>query len=143
MNDDDRKIEFSFNANQSNDRHGEWLSSVEERVGNLADLNPRPYWGYDDIYAKARSKIYNTFFSLCNHKIEENREFFHFNEFYELSEFTQNKFLNCVREGLIAVDFDARTGHNHGTKFRMQSNAFPELFERVRSIFPQRLEGYF
>lgn len=32
--------------------------------------------------------------------------------------------------GNILVDFDARTGHNHGTKFRMRQNCLPNLYEK-------------
>jgi len=30
--------------------------------------------------------------------------------------------------------FDARTGHNHGTKFRLRQDKFHELYEDVQSI---------
>lgn len=30
---------------------------------------------------------------------------------------------------MYLVDFDARTGHNHGTKFRMRQNCLPDLYE--------------
>ena len=32
------------------------------------------------------------------------------------------------------VDFDARTGHNHGTKFRMRQNCLPNLYEESQVI---------
>jgi hypothetical protein len=34
----------------------------------------------------------------------------------------------------ILVDFDARTGHNHGTKFRMRQDALPMLYEKTTII---------
>ena len=36
--------------------------------------------------------------------------------------------------GNILVDFDARTGHNHGTKFRMRQNCLPNLYEKATTI---------
>jgi len=39
-----------------------------------------------------------------------------------------------MEEGLILVDFDARTGHNHGTKFRMRQNSLPMLYEKATVI---------
>ena len=36
--------------------------------------------------------------------------------------------------GNILVDFDARTGHNHGTKFRMRQNCLAKLYETVTVI---------
>lgn len=38
------------------------------------------------------------------------------------------------KEGNILIDFDTRTGHNHGTKFRIRQNAIPMLYEKVMHI---------
>ena len=32
------------------------------------------------------------------------------------------------------IDFDARTGHNHGTKFRLKNGVLPELYDDVEVI---------
>jgi len=32
------------------------------------------------------------------------------------------------------VDFDARTGHNHGTKFRLHQNKLPLLYKNVIEV---------
>jgi len=42
--------------------------------------------------------------------------------------------LKALEEGKILVDFDARTGHNHGTKFRMKQNYLPVLYEKSTII---------
>ena len=39
-----------------------------------------------------------------------------------------------MEDGKVLVDFDARTGHNHGTKFRMRQDALPMLYEKVIDI---------
>ena len=36
---------------------------------------------------------------------------------------TREMFLDLIEAGGIYVDFDARTGHNHGTKFRLRPAA--------------------
>lgn len=51
-----------------------------------------------------------------------------------LREFSIEKFVNGLREGFVLVDFDARTGHNHGTKFRLRQNRLPDLYESVEEI---------
>ncbi|WP_197702135.1 MvaI/BcnI family restriction endonuclease [Candidatus Desulfovibrio trichonymphae] len=33
-----------------------------------------------------------------------------------------------MEDGKIFVDFDARTQHNHGTKFRISQKYIPELY---------------
>lgn len=51
-----------------------------------------------------------------------------------LQKFSLDKFINAIEEGFILVDFDARTGHNHGTKFRLRQDKMPELYEEVKKI---------
>lgn len=48
-----------------------------------------------------------------------------------LKTFSKERFLDAIECGDIFVDFDARTGHNHGTRFRFKNNKFPELYEEV------------
>lgn len=51
-----RKILISFDAKSVDPRHGDWLKSVKKRVG-LCELNPQPYWGFDDLEHKALEKL--------------------------------------------------------------------------------------
>jgi len=51
-----------------------------------------------------------------------------------LSNLSLDKFLEAIEENKILVDFDARTRHNHGTKFRMRQNALPDLYENIEEI---------
>ncbi|MBQ9629569.1 MAG: hypothetical protein IJP97_05260 [Synergistaceae bacterium] len=48
--------------------------------------------------------------------------------------FSLKKFLLNITDGNILIDFDARTGHNHGTKFRIKQSAIPLLYEDVMYI---------
>jgi hypothetical protein len=134
MNDDTKRIEFSFNAEKVSEKHYEWLEWVKERVGPLDEIDPQPHWDYDEIYTLAQLKIKNTFLVLCQHKYEGNHEYFEFDELYELTELSKDKFLDCIRNGIIAIDFDARTGHNHGTKFRIRRSNLTKLYDSVREI---------
>lgn len=36
--------------------------------------------------------------------------------------------------GAIQIDFDARTGHNHGTKFRLKQGSYKDLFQHVEEF---------
>ena len=42
--------------------------------------------------------------------------------------------MEAIEKGDIFIDFDARTGHNHGTKFRFKNNRLPELYEEVEEV---------
>ena len=128
-----RKILISFDAKSADIRHKKWLELVKKRTG-LGELNPQPYWGFDDLEHKAGTKLLNTFYVQAEVKIEGKKEFYHYTKIMMLQKFCFEGFLKALDEGKILVDFDARTGHNHGTKFRMRQNALPMLYERQNII---------
>lgn len=138
VEDRQRKIVFSFDAAQVDaKRHRAWLDAIRKSVG-LGEINPQPYWGFDDVMYKAGTKLKNAFFVLAATKRENTAtgrsEFFHYNEAYALSSFSFARFLERIRCGDVFVDFDARTGHDHGTKFRVRRNLLPEFYERCERI---------
>jgi hypothetical protein len=138
LDDEKQHVKISFNVNTVSVQHSEWLNSVKERVG-LGELNPQPYWGYDDLGHKAGAKLTNVFLVGANRKTtNENgiqRELFYYDSCLMLSHFSAKRFLNLLAEGAIYVDFDARTGHNHGTKFRIRNNRLPDLYDNVAEVF--------
>lgn len=124
-----RKILISFDAGSVDVRHKRWLESVKKRVG-LGELNPQPYWGFDDLAHKAGTKLLNTFYVQAEVKKIRGREHYRYTQIMMLQKFSFDGFLKALEEGKIFTDFDARTGHNHGTKFRMKQDALPMLYEK-------------
>lgn len=51
-----------------------------------------------------------------------------------LQKFSFEGFLNAIETAKVLVDFDARSGHNHGTKFRLRQNCLPMLYEKATVI---------
>jgi len=51
-----------------------------------------------------------------------------------LKGFSQSKFIAAIEAGNLLVDFDARSGHNHGTKFRLRQNCMPEIYETAEKL---------
>lgn len=128
-----RKILISFDSNEVSLKHKEWLDSVKRRT-DLSELDPQPYWGFDDLYHKAGTKLLNCFYVKARVKKEGDREYYCYEKILMLEKFTFDKFLEAIENGVILIDFDARTGHNHGTKFRMRQYKLPELYECVTVI---------
>jgi hypothetical protein len=129
-----QKIRFVFDHTQvktNNPEIAAWLNSVETRIG-LGPITPEPYWGLDDLRYAIGSKISNCFYVVADNKIEERHEFFLYKELYILSGFSFEKFIKCIEDGAILIDFDARTGHNHGTKFRLRQGHWKELYSNVK-----------
>lgn len=129
----ERKILISFDPKRVDKRHADWLKQVKKRVG-FDELNPQPYWGFDDLEHKAGTKLLNTFYVQAEVEIRRKKEFYRYTKAMMLQKFSFEGFLKALEEGKILVDFDARTGHNHGTKFRMRQDCLPMLYERATTI---------
>jgi hypothetical protein len=130
------KVRFVFNASEANIENpviNEWLRSVSSRVG-LGPINPEPYWGFEDLKYAVGSKIKNCFYVVADRKIMDGHEYFLYEKLFILSGFSFDNFLRCIENGDILIDFDARTGHNHGTKFRLKQGCWAALFSSVIEI---------
>lgn len=130
---DNRRVVISFDASKVAPKHRAWLESVERRAG-LAELTPQPYWGFDDLAHKAGTKLLNCFYVQADVKKIDGVEYYHYNRVLLLQTFSFDGFMNELLKGNVLVDFDARTGHNHGTKFRIKQNCLPALYEKVIDI---------
>ena len=131
---DHEKIKFHFNPEKINkEKHGEWVIGLEENF-LIKELDPEPYWGFRDLMYKAGTKLKNAFYVLAENKYIEKDEYFYFSDVYILKEFNFDCFIKCIEEGNILIDYDARTGHNHGTKFRIKQNLWPKLYKSVEKV---------
>ena len=128
-----QKITISFDSSRVSDLHRDWLDNVRNRIG-LDELDPQPYWGFDDLANKAGTKLLNCFYVQAEVKKQDSREFYKYSKVMMLQKFNFDGFLSQIEEGNILIDFDARTGHNHGTKFRMRQNCLPNLYEKATVI---------
>ncbi len=133
INREERKILISFDYQSVSRRHNDWLKSVELKTG-LDELNPQPYWGFDDLFHKAGTKLINCFYVQAQVKKENNKEYFMYDKVLMLQKFSIDKFVSALENNDVLVDFDARTGHNHGTKFRIRQNRLPDLYDIVTEI---------
>jgi len=127
------KILISFDSNAVDEKHSNWLKTVKNRVG-LAELSPQPYWGFADLGHKAGTKLLNCFYIQARTKKERGREYFSYEKIFILTKFSIDAFISAIDKGYLYIDFDARTGHNHGTKFRLRQNKLPELYENVQTV---------
>lgn len=143
VNDVERKIEIMFDSSKTSPDHAEWLGKVKEKVGNTADFEIRPYWGFDDLFHKAGTKLINCFYVRADVRKERvngrNKTFFLYDYVLKLSHFDQGKFIDAIRNGKIYIDFDARTHHNHGTKVRIHFNDIPLLYRDAEVVLDERV----
>jgi len=136
------QVRFVFNfseADQTNLEILAWLSSVETRIG-LGRIQPEPYWGFDDLKYAIGTKIRNCFYVIADTRVENKHEYFRYESLYLLAEFSFDKFLKCIEDGYVLIDFDARTGHNHGTKFRLRQGHWTDLYASVQKVISRNVE---
>ncbi len=83
---------------------------------------------------KAGTKLLNCFYVQAEVKKVRGKEFYKYTKVMMLQKFNFEGFLKGLEEAKVLVDFDARTGHNHGTKFRMREDALPMLYDKITVI---------
>jgi hypothetical protein len=135
----EQRVLISFDPASVASHHAAWLASVGEQVG-LGELDPQPYWGFADLEHKAGTKLLNAFYVQAEVKIEGGQEYYWYTKAMMLERFSFPAFLSALEQGKVLVDFDARSGHNHGTKFRLRQDCLPMLYEKTTVIVP-REEG--
>jgi hypothetical protein len=127
------RVLVSFDPAYVDQRHEAWLRTVEQRVG-LGEIDPQPYWGFDDLRNKAGTKLLNCFYVRAEVMKQGGEEFFRYSTIAVLKGFDLERLLCGLEEGYVYVDFDARTGHNHGTKFRLRQGKLPALYTEILEV---------
>src|SRR3972149_5422341 len=127
------EIKQSEKAKASKPEIKEWLKMVEMNRG-LGLLNPDPYWGFDDLMYVFGSKLKNCFYVVADTKKVDDQEYFRYLRLNVLSGFSFEKMIDQLELGNAYVDFDARTRHNHGTKFRIKQRFVPSVYEHCQVI---------
>lgn len=115
--------------------HEEWLESVKSRVG-LGPLNPVPYWPIKILEDRTRAKLTNVIFieaDVRGTKSDPTRSF-KYSAAYLLRDFSFKSFLNAIEKGYVFIDYDARTHHNHGTKFRIHNYDWKQIYDYVERL---------
>lgn len=79
-----RKVVISFNSCAVAPRHEEWLETVNKRVG-LGEIEPQPYWGFDDLANKAGTKL--LFLCSCINQKREKTGVFQIFSNYDITRF--------------------------------------------------------
>jgi hypothetical protein len=122
-----------FNRLQIDARHASWLNEVDSR-GGLGQLEPQPYWTFKDLFLKASTKLLNAFFVEAEARKDQGDEYFRLNRLLVLQSLDLNRFVGALENGAILIDFDARSHHNHGTKFRIRQDSIPGVYRYVDTI---------
>ncbi len=129
-----RRIVISFSFDDIKPEHDGWKTYLLNSGRNVLDGNYVPYWGFDDVFHKVGTKLGNCFHIIAEASKEKDGEYFRYSEIRMLSGFSIDRFIEAIKQGYVYIDFDARTGHNHGTKFRINREKMHLLYENVKII---------
>ncbi len=127
-----RTVDILLNPELAGVRHKLWQTAVKAHHGDKEKTVAS--WLFDELQTKCVGKIRNTIYVVADSKIVKGQEMFKYEKIELLEDFAFNNFLRGLIEGNILIDFDARTGHNHGTKFRIKQNNWPVLFSKITEL---------
>jgi hypothetical protein len=113
--------------------HPDWFESVRARVG-LQPLDPAPFWPLQLLKNRTESKLKNVLFVSAHVKKVDEVKNFKYDTAYLLRNFRFERFLSAIDGGFIYIDYDARTGHNHGTKFRIRDTDWDRIYDFVERL---------
>lgn len=134
VDDENERIIVKFSPETIGNEVNDWKNELIENGKIEYDKDYMPYWGFYDLYHKAGVKLGNCFYIIADVKKEDGEYFFKYSDIMQLSGFSLEKFLLNIKERNIFVDFDARTGHNHGTKFRIIQSSIPLLYDNITRV---------
>ncbi len=121
---------FYFNV----DRQRELILLMNENEKNVI-----AEWSIYVITGKFMTKLDRLIMILADSKIENDREYFHFNEAYLLENPTPQKFIQAFEQNEILIDIrmHLKTSggvRNHGTAFRITEKNLVNLYEKRKQL---------
>lgn len=132
--DDEKSVRIVFSLKEvSVEKHGRWREGVIEKTSGI--LSPEPYWDTATLSEVLHRKMKNCIFVVADTRKEQGRNMFRYAEIHVLSHISVSRFLAATRAGNVLIDFDARTRHNHGTKFRARDmDTLAGLYESAKLL---------
>lgn len=133
INTAERKVEIIFDPEKvDKERHSGWLKKVLKH--HNSGVKVLAFWKFDDLHKKCVGKIKNTIYVIADSREVDGQEEFKYEKIELLEDFSFNNIIRTLWNGIMFIDFDARTGHNHGTKFRIKQINWPALFSKITEV---------
>ena len=109
--------------------------SFEEKRGRS---DPIPHWPRDELKRRLEKKRPNTVYvHAVSRKSGSGYEEFRYDQAAVYEGIDWDKIFGGLSSGQVRVDFDARTRHNHGTKFRIRQGNLNQFYaNRVKMFGP-------
>jgi hypothetical protein len=129
--------------------YGSWKSQIQpvqldivasnEKVSVMCDGEEVSHWDSNNLIAAASQKLRNMMLVFARDNCDGTVSFLSANL---LENFQPFGFLKAIQDGIVAIEWDARTNpnkdsvRNHGTKFRIRERDLPAIYTHTTPIFP-------
>lgn len=124
----DRTAAYSGYAN-----YGAWADAIELRNPSYKTVMP-VYYDIEEVKAAFVTKLSHTLLALRKTRTVGGLKEYWYEEAYLMKEVKTDMIIPLLQDGSMAVDFDARTHHNHGTKFRIKKDQAERLFTEYAAM---------
>ncbi|MCD6221534.1 hypothetical protein J7K25_05205 [bacterium] len=96
-------------------------------------------WDVYVIVGKFMAKLSRILVVLADRKIEDGKEYFHYNEAYLLTDPSPRSFIKAFKNSIIGIDLrmhlkESGTVRNRGTAFRIKEKDLIQLYENRRRL---------
>lgn len=132
VDEEQQRVYVTFDPSKVSVAHLDWVTDVQERLRIIPFSEP--YYDFTDFYKTIGRKFLNCFFVKCDETYLNNVQHFRYTEAYILEDVDVRSFMKGIKNGDVKIEFDARTGHNHGTKMRMSEDDIPDVYSKVTRI---------
>jgi len=116
--------------------YGDWADDIEARTNPSYRECMPVHYDLNMIQRGFVNKLSHTLLAFRRTRQRGGRREYYYHEAYLMRDLQFESIGALVREGSIAIDFDARTRHNHGTKFRIAKSRLGLLFNEFEQISP-------
>jgi hypothetical protein len=126
-------VKFDRAHVSSKQKYANWLNEI--RISpRLTGPQTEAYWDFSTIEDIAYKKLAHLVYSRADSKKVKGDEYFKYSEITIYTNPIQGAFIDSVRNGDVRIDFDLRSKHDHGPKFRIKHTLLNSLYRDKRII---------
>ncbi len=132
VNETEQRVYVAFDPSKVSSDNKTWKAGVEQKLQTIPFSEP--YYDFSDFYKTIGRKFLNCFFVKFDETVINNVQHFQYTDAYILEDVDVRRFMKGIENGDVKIEYDARTGHNHGTKMRMFEDDIPDVYLKVTKI---------
>lgn len=106
----------------------DWLDGIGARQQeHYSKIFPIPF-RLSEVQQWFKDKLNHTLLVLRETKLENGQLYYRYKEAYLMKDIKPEAIVELINSGGLCIEFDTRSGHNHGLKFRIKRKSLHKLF---------------